>query len=70
MRNISESLEIKLVLSGNALLCKDIKIGLRLLITERKMPAVLQENRYLAVATTANNLIRIFAVEPKIPGKS
>ena len=70
MRYNSESLEIILVISGNVLLFKDIKISLGLLITARKMHALFRENRYLAVSTTANNLIRVSAVEPKIPSKS
>ena len=44
---------------------KDINIGLGLLITARKMPALLGENRYLKVSTTTNNLIIVSAVEPK-----
>ena len=66
----SKSLEIKLVISGNVLLFKNIKIGLGLLITARKMLALFRENRYLEVSTTANNLIRVSAVEPKIKSKS
>ena len=65
MRYNSESLEIKLVISGKVLLFKGIKISLGLLITARKMPAVFGENRCLKVSTTANNLIRVSAVEPK-----
>ena len=65
MRYNSESLEIKLVISGNILLFKDIKISLGLLITARKMPALFREDRYLEVSTTADNL-RISAVKPKI----
>ena len=65
MRYSSESLEIILVISGNGLLFKDMKISLGLLITAWKMYAVFRENRYLEVSTTANNLIRVSAVEPK-----
>ena len=65
MRYSSESLEIKVVISGNVLLFKDVKISLELLITSRKMHALFRENRYLAVSTTTNNLIRVSAVEPK-----
>ena len=70
MRYNSESLEIKLVISGNVLLFKDVKIGLGLLITARKMAALFRENHCLEVSTTTNNLIRVSAVEPKIPSKS
>ena len=60
MRYNSESLEIKLVISGNVLLSKDIKISFGLLITARKMPALFRENRYLEVSTTAiSNLISL-----------
>ena len=70
MRYNSESLEISVVISGNVLLFKDIKISLGLLIIARKRPALFRENRYLKVLTTTNNLIRVSAVEPKIPSKS
>ena len=70
MRYSSESLEIILVISGNVLLFQDIKISLGLLITARKMHALFRENRYLKVSATTNNLIRVSAVEPKIPSKS
>ena len=70
MRYNSESLEITLVISGNVLLFIHIKISLGLLITAQKMPALFGEKRYLKVSTTANNLIIVSAVEPKIPSKS
>ena len=70
MQYNSESLEIKLVISENVFLFKDIKINLGLLITTRKMRALFRENRYLEVSTTANNLIKVAAVEPKIESKS
>ena len=70
MRYSSKSFEIILVISGNVLLLKDIEISFGLLISARKMHALFRENRYLAVLTTANNLIRVSAVEPKIPSKS
>jgi len=70
MRYNSESLQIKVVISGNVLLFKDIKISLGLFITARKMHALFRENRHLEVSTTANNRIRVSAVERKIPGKS
>jgi len=47
MRYNSESLEITVVISGNSLLSKDIKISLGLLITARKMHALFRENHYL-----------------------
>ena len=58
------------MISGNVLLFKDIKISLVLGITAWKMHALLWENRYLVVSTTANNLIRFSAVEPNIKSKS
>ena len=58
------------MISGNVLLFKDTKISLGLLITAQKMPALFRENRYLELSTTANNLIRVSAVEPKIRSKS
>ena len=70
MRYSSESFEIILVISGNVLLFKDTEISLGLLISGRKMHALYRENCYLAVSTTANNLIRVSAVEPKIQSKS
>ena len=47
MRYNSESLEIKVAISGNSLLSKDIKISLGLLITVRKLHALFRENHYL-----------------------
>ena len=70
MRYNSESLDITLVISGNVLLFKDIKISLELFITARKIPAQCRENRSREVSTTVNNLIRVSAVEPKIKSKS
>ena len=70
MRYNSESLEIKVVISGNVLLFKDIKISLGLLITAWKLHALLRENRHLEVSTTANNRIRVSVVALKIPSKS
>ena len=66
----SERPEIKVVISGNVLLFKDIKISLGLLFAVRKMHALFQENRCLEVSTTANNRIRDSAVKLKIPSKS
>ena len=70
MRYNAKSLVIKVVISGNVLLFKDIKINLGLLITAREMHALFRENHFLEVSTTANNRITVFAVEPKIPSKS
>ena len=70
MQYNSKSLEIYVVIGGNALLFKDIKISFGLFITVRKMLALFRENRYLKVSTTANNLIRVSAVETKIKSKS
>ena len=53
----AKSLEIKVVISGNVLLFKDIKISLGLLITAREMHALFRENHFLEVSTTANNQI-------------
>ena len=70
MRYNAKSLEINVVISGNVLLFKDIKISLGLLITAREMHALFWENYFLEVLTTANNRITVSAVEPKIPSKS
>ena len=59
----SKSLEIILVISRNVLLFQDIKISLGFLITAWKMHALVLENSQLEVSTTANNLIRVSAVE-------
>ena len=47
MRYNSESLQNTVVISGNSLLSKDIKISLGLLITVRKMNVLFRENHYL-----------------------
>ena len=70
MRYNAKSLEINVVISGNVLLFKDIKISLGLLISAPEMHALFQENHFLEVSTTANNRITTSAVESKIPGKS
>ena len=70
MRYNAKSREINVVISGNVLLFKDIKITLGLLITAREMHALFRENRFLEMSTTANNRITVSAVEPKIPSKS
>ena len=56
MRYDSELLEIYVVISGNGLLFKDIKLSLGLFITARKMHAQFRENRYLEMSATRNNL--------------
>ena len=58
------------MISGNVVLFKDIKISLGLLITARKMQALFRENRYLVGSKTANNVIRVSAVEPNIKSKT
>ena len=70
MRYNAKSLEINVVISGNVLLFKDIKISLGLLMTARETHALFWENHFLEVSTTANNRITVSAVEPKIPSKS
>ena len=70
MRYNAKSLVIKVVISRNVLLFKDIKISLGLLITAREMHALFRENPFPEVSTTANNRITVFTVEPKIPSKS
>jgi len=46
MRYSTERLDIKVAISGNVLLFKDIKFSLGLLITARKMHDVFRENCY------------------------
>ena len=55
MRYNAKSLEINVVISGNVLRFKDIKISLGLLITAREMHVLFRENRFLEVSTTADN---------------
>ena len=54
MRYNAKSLEINVVISGNVLLFKDIKISLGLFITAREIYALFRENHLLDVSTTAN----------------
>ena len=70
MRYSPKSLEINVVISGNVLLFKDIKISLGLLITAREMRALFLENHFFEVSTNTNNRIIVSTVEPKIPSKS
>ena len=69
MRYNTEKLDIKVLISGNGLLFKAIKISLGLLPNSRKMHALFQENRHLRVTSTANNRIRVSVAEPKIRSK-
>ena len=61
MRYNSESLEITVVISGNILVSKDIKISLELLITVRKMHALFRENHYLCEQSNSR-------IESRTPG--
>ena len=70
MRYNAKSLEINVVISGNVLLFKDIKISLGLLTSAPEMHALFRENYSLEVSTTANNRITASAVESKLPSKS
>ena len=69
MRYNSKSLQIKVVISENDLLFKDIKISLGLLITARKMPALFGKTATLR-CQQMQIIQLISAAEPKIPGKS
>ena len=68
MRYNSKSLEIKVVISGNASLFKDTKISFGLWITARKMQV-----GKIATSKCQQIIVQIIewvsAVEPKIPGK-
>ena len=59
MRYNSEALEIKVVISGNSLLFKDIKISLGLLTSARKNHALCRENHKLHLSTNTNNRISL-----------
>ena len=60
MRYNSERLDIKVLISGNVLLFKAIKISSGLPTNSRKMHVLFRENRHLRVPSTANNRIRAF----------
>ena len=60
MRYDSKSLEITVVISGNSLLSKDIKISLGLFITVRKMLY------FGKITTCVKNRILESSLEPKI----
>ena len=70
MRYNSEALEIKIVISGNGLLFKDIKISLGLLTSSLKKHALCRENHKLHLATNTNNRIGVSVIEANIPSKS
>ena len=69
MRYNSEALEIKVVISGNGLLFKDIKISLGLLMSARKKHALCRENHKLTCQQT--QIIELESIiEANIPNKS
>ena len=69
MRYNSEALEIKVVISGNGLLFKDIKISLGLLTSARKKHALCRENHKLTCQQT--QIIELQSIiEANIPSKS
>ena len=59
MRYNSEVIDIKVVISRNGLLFKDIKIKLGLLTSARKKHALCRENHKLHLSTNTNNRIRV-----------
>ena len=59
MRYNTEALEIKVVISGNGLLFKDIKISLGFLTSARKNHALCRENHKLHLSTNTNNRTRV-----------
>ena len=59
MRYNSEALEIRVVISGNSLLFKDIKISLGLLTSARKNDALCRENHKLHLSKNTNNRISL-----------
>ena len=59
MRYSSEALEIKVVISGNGVLFKDIKISLGLLTSARKNHPLCGENHKLHLSANTNNRIRL-----------
>ena len=70
MRYNFKALEIKVVISGNGLLFKGIKIRLGLLTSARKKHALCRENYKLHLSTNTNNRIRVSVIEANIPSKS
>ena len=70
MRYNSESPEIKVLISANVLLFKDIKISLGLFITTRKMHPLFRENSYLEVLTTIHIIeLEFLLPNPKLKAK-
>ena len=70
MRYNSESPEIKVSISANVLLFKDIKITLGLFITTRKMHPLFRENSYLEVSTTIHIIeLEFLLPNPKLKAK-
>jgi hypothetical protein len=69
MRYNSELLEIKVVISGNVPLFKDVKISLGPLFTGRKKHTLFRVNHNLDLST-ANNRMRVAVTETKISSKS
>ena len=70
MRYNSEALEIKVVISGNGLLFKDIKISLGLLTSAWIKHALCLEYHKPHLSTNTNNQIRVSVIEANIPSKS
>ena len=62
MRYNSERLDIEVLISGNVLLFKAIKISSGLPTNSRKMHALFRKNRHLRVPSTANNRIGHFRI--------
>ena len=69
MRYNSEGLEIKVVISGNGLLFKDIKISLELLTSAQKKHALCRENHKIHLLTNTNNRIKVSVIEANTPSK-
>ena len=66
----SEALEIKVVISGNGLLFKDIKISLGLLTSARKKHVLCRDNHKLHLLANTDNRIRVSVIKANIPSKS
>ena len=64
MRYNSEAFEIKVVISGNGLLFKDIKISLGLFTSARKKHAPCRDNYKLHLSTNTNNRIESLLSKP------
>ena len=62
MRYNTKSREINVVISGNVLLFKDIKISLGLLITARELHALFRKMTSSRLSTTANNRITVIII--------